>query len=369
MRHALLCWILAAAVLGACGPDPTTLASGLSNPSALLVNGSTLYWINDPGAADSSIQSIPITGGKVTTVLSQAGLDGNLATDGTKLYFSSSASNSSVIASCGLDGSGVTTLNSTLQTNALPTNEVSAMFVADGTIYVAAELASGVCVAVCDGPIPVTSPGPFIFSIPAAGGNATVAVPMPETTNPMTATGLSTLYRVDSTGIYYSALTTPADPTGAYTSVYALSFSGGAPATLYTVNYGASQTIPPAGGLTVINGTAYFLSATRSSSNETLLSVSATGGTATTVATYSNQTSTYLVGDANGLYVDNEVQSNSPGIFSATLSGTETSYVGSQHTLSTSVGQERVMVVDSQNVYWFAGGFNSGQGTVHAKAR
>ncbi|MHB8418665.1 MAG: hypothetical protein ACYDCL_11345 [Myxococcales bacterium] len=371
MRNTVLHVFLAASALSACAPgDPTTLASGLTDPNSLTVNDGTIFWINSARHSDSSIQSVAATGGKVTTVLSQANLDGNLATDGTSLYFSFPAANgsTSVISSCGLDGSNVQQLTSAVQVET-PSKLVSVLFAQGGTVYVAATVPPpGICVFNCGTPFPVLSEGPFIWSLPSSGGTPVIAVPMPVTATHVELLG--TLYRVDSSGIYYSS-TSGDIPTGNQKiEIHSIALSGGSPATLWSVSETGPMPYPPGGGgLTVAGDSAFWLADNFQTSDVELLSAPTAGGSPSTIQTYHNQMSTYLAGDSNGLFIDQEIQSNDPGIFSVSLSGTATSYVQSAHAFSTSVGSERQMVVDSTNVYWVAGGHNGGQATVHAKAR
>src|SRR5581483_8570395 len=112
----------------------------------LTVVGNSLFWIENASsghgldASMSVIRTMPITGGTPTTVLSQPHLDGNLASDGSRLYFSYTVTSpNSVIASCGLDGGNMTTLGSGVQTNLgeEATGETS-MRVVNGTLYFAA---------------------------------------------------------------------------------------------------------------------------------------------------------------------------------------------------------------------------------------
>jgi hypothetical protein len=372
----VLCGVLAAATIlsGCLGSDATELASGLNSPASLIVVGDKLFWIDDDALGsgldgNSSIQSMPITGGKPTIVLSQHYLDGNLASDGTLLYFSYSdpiaTATTSVIASCGLDGSNVKTLSAGsvyLHFNE-NTYHTTWMSIVNGTLYFQGE--------------PPTTTNPLltnIYSMSATGGTPGIISALPAGT-PAPVSESTTFYFADSTGVYFQWEEVQTDNTQSSFNLSSIGLGGGSPNTYFTVTLGQvastlTNPMPPAAGVAQANGTLYFLTSIDNSSDSvSLKSVSATGGSASTVATFAKQNGTFLVADANGMYMNNTVNSNNPGIFKVSTSGQQTSIYTDQKAFSTSVGNDRVLALDSKNVYWVAGGFNAGQGSIHAKAR
>ena len=66
------------------GGTPTTLVSGVNDPTMLVTTPSTMFWL-DP--ADDAVLSAPLAGGTATTIATgQVGLAG-IATDGTSVYW------------------------------------------------------------------------------------------------------------------------------------------------------------------------------------------------------------------------------------------------------------------------------------------
>jgi hypothetical protein len=69
----------------AAGGTPTTLASSLNNPAALLTDGINVFWIED---GTGLVKRVPVGGGVVTTMsTAQTGMQSFLQSDGTSLFF------------------------------------------------------------------------------------------------------------------------------------------------------------------------------------------------------------------------------------------------------------------------------------------
>jgi hypothetical protein len=368
----LTCCVVAAGLIaiGCGGSDSTVIASGLNEPLALTVSGGTLFWIEDASngngesPANSTIRSMPISGGKPTTLVTQPYLDGNLTTDGTKLYFSYTppGSQTSTIASCGLDGSNVTTLTTSIfvwGSNA--GGAFTEMFAVNGTLYVMGQPCNSA--SSCSDPINTEQP----YSVPASGGGSDILYNLPVTAQPLVVSTGDNLVYADSSGVYYTWLQT-VNGVGTYYLSNGNTQITSVPVASITAANGLP--LPNVGSLTVVNGTAYYLAKEPSSNGITLFSFGAGGGMPSAVATFQNQNGQYVVGDSNGLYVNNQVASNSPGIYSVSLTGTQKSiYVDNKFAFSTSVGNDRILALDSTNVYWVGGGFNAGQGEIHKLAR
>jgi hypothetical protein len=365
--------MMALTLMGCPGNDPTTLTSSLNNPISLMVVGDTLFWIEDDtngtgeDPSKSVIRSMPTKGGTVTTVLTQPHLDGNLTSDGTNLYFSFTIDTNgnavSTIGSCSLTGGSVNTLTSgTVRTDkGQDANGHTEMFAVNGSLIFKADN------------VPQSDADPVIsnvYSMPTGGGTPGIISQLP---SPPTAASLvNNLYFADSTGAYFSWISTPIS-TGSSTFYFSVIPPGGGEPTNFesipAASISPSSNMPGVGQVTEVNGTVFFAFNNLSNGTVELHSVPAAGGSPSTVATYSNESNGFLVGDANGLYLNNSVASNNPGIISVSLSGTATQFYTDQKALSTSVGNSRVIAIDSKNVYWVAGGFNGGQGTIHTKAR
>ncbi len=360
--------IAAVIAVGCGGSDPSSIASGLDNPLALMVSGGKLFWLEDAtngngeNQANSKIQSMPTTGGTPTTVLTQAYLDGNLATDGTKLYFSYTMPNdmTSTIASCGLDGSNVTTLATNVYVQS--ESDYSEMFVVNGTVYVMAQPCASS--SNCSDTLDIEQP----YSVSTTGGMAAPLYDLTVSAGPPSTASLGNeLAYADTTGAYYSWVQT-VDGTATFyfsdanTKIISIPVSSASDLSGFPM--------PGPGAITEASGTVFYLTSGGSSGGVTLWSVAAGTGTPSMVANFQNQNGGYLVGDANGLYMNNQVASNKPGIFSVTLSGTQTSvYTDNKLALSTSVGNDRIIALDSTNIYWVGGGFNAGQAVIHMQAR
>jgi hypothetical protein len=302
----------------------------MASLQSLLLTGGTLFWVNGQNQAGGMIQSVATSGGTPSAVLTAANLQGDLATDGTKLYFTALTTGSDTfeIDAIGLDGSGQTTLASGLELVS-ETGQASHLFVVGSSAYV----------AILDPDTGVTT----VVSVPLDGGapsSGLVTGLGPGTGD--TFSQLTELVDVDPSGIYFT-----------YTASSVVSF-GYVPLT-----GGAYQTVtsasgnPVGGDFFIADGKAYFLVDRFPNTVLTLLTSPASPTTA--LATYMEQSGTALVGDSLAAYALSNSGDNA-GVYRVDLSTyTETSL------LNTSSGTEplptqNLGALDQTSVYFVAGG-------------
>jgi hypothetical protein len=340
------------------GTDPTQLAGGLTDPQSLIVAGSKLFWVEGQGTATSVIKSIPAAGGSVTTVVTTANLAGDLASDGTSLYFGilNSTTNKGEIDSAGLDGSGQKPLTTTIAGWSGPTsqNGASDLFVVNGTLYFPGDpTGAGVLV---------------VESMPTSGGTPTGLFSASSTSAD---TVLETLFGADSSGVTI-AFGQVSLSTGMGSSNFGVvPLAGGAPSMLLSVPTAMATTTPfvnTGGGVVDVGGQLTYLSSVSSTNEVFVEKVAAAGGTPSQIADLKPWSAGWLVADANGIYVDQSIASDAPGIYTVSSTGSTTLFEAAQ-VASVTTGHARELVLDATHLYWIAGGFNGGQATVHAKAR
>jgi hypothetical protein len=334
------------------------LANGLNKPVSLTVIGSTLYWVDSAGTANSTIQSVPVTGGTVSTLVTKASLAGDLASDGTKLYFGAldSGGNSFEIDSSGLDGSGVTALTTGQMGWTGPTsqNGTTDLMLVGSTLYFQCQPTNFLAEVLC--------------SMPTIGGTP---APMWMTVENNVEYLVSALYVGTASGIVLWDVNSSLSTGMSSFSLGVEPLSGGAPSSLYTVPEASSTSMPmlnDGGGATVAGSNIVYLSQVSGQNEVFISSVPLAGGTPTQVADLKPWSAGFVAADASGMYVDQSIASDNPGIYTVSASGTPTLFQAAGVS-SVDTGNPRQLVLDSTNLYWIAGGFNGGQASVHAKAR
>ncbi len=249
-----------------------------------------------------------------------AHLRGDLASDGTLLYFTCDPNTpTGEIDSVGLDGSNeqpVTTV-SVLLGHASPASE---LFLVGSTLYFAASLSGLNTVA----------------SVSTSGGTAAAVIPQGA------GGGVLELVSADSSGLYFQF-----QGGGAQTLSYA-PITGGAPITVYTPT---GFPVEPLGGdFAVVGGAGYFII---DSSGTDLMKFTPAGGPVASVKKLTvSENSSGIVADAMGAF---ELEAGGDGgLYSVDLS------TGVQTLVSSANGSltKWIAVLDSNNIY-FAEGSNS----------
>lgn len=244
--------------VGINGGTVTTLASGLNHPDAVMVDASNIYFIEKGSWPNNNgnIKKVPTGGGAITTLASgQNYPQGSSALDSTSFYWIDSASSPTTIKKVGINGGSVTTIVSGAGSSWGP-----GPMVADSTnVY---------WIHGNDGNIKKVS---------VNGGTVTTLV-----------SGLSTVntypqIAVDSTNLYWT------EPSGG--TVKKVSINGGTVTTL------ASGLSNPS-GIAVDSTNVYW---TDSNSSGAVKKVSINGGTVTTLASGLNDP-TYIAIDVTNLY-------------------------------------------------------------------
>jgi hypothetical protein len=295
------------------------LAAFADPVNALTIVGSNLYWVD----LSHGIMTLPVTGGTPTMVLSDASIDGNLATDGTLLYFTSTpmGTTASTLMSVSLSGSGETTLASGFaapnsHSGSIGTASVSSLasqlFVVGGQAYLNATIRLG-----------GVNPRETIISIPTAGGGTPTDL-FASLSN--VEVGVQDLAWADSSGLYF-------ENDGGDIGTGSLVFLGYAPLTGGTISQlwvptsayvmGATYFEPVGGELAISGGSAYFIARPHGEETPaTLTSLTFFGappptGPAAAVQTYPSEAVCGVVSDAHGMYMleDGDPSSQNGAIF------------------------------------------------------
>jgi hypothetical protein len=337
-------------------PDPSVLASSLNNPIGLLRVGEKLFWVENYGyqSTTSVIRSIPASGGTPTTVLSESPLLGDLASDGSSLFFAIAAlggGDAVEIHACGLDGSAERTV-----TAGITGYQASSLFFTAGKVYFVGNDPSGLGY-------------PTVLWAPASGGAVPAALYPSMTAGAIvTATQLT---HADSSGVYFTYMAVSTTGAASY-DVGVSPLSGGAPtpiASLPEAQLGMTAWLNDFGGrsMALAGGQLYYLASRAASrslpAENLLLKSSAEGGMAPVQVADLGGNSNYLAADLNGIYYDqgDARQPAGAGIYQLSASGVSTLFIGDSDI--------REIVLDANNVYWFDGGFNAGQANLRKKAR
>ena len=146
--------------------------------------------------------------------------------------------------------------------------------------------------------------------------------------------------------------------------------SGGPPVPFFTVAQSAAQTTPSfgsGGGIAVVGSDVVYLTSVPGSNEVHISSVPLAGGTPTAIADLKPWAATWLAADGSGIYVDQSLASDAPGIYSVGKNGTLTLFQAAGASAGTA--NPRDFAMDANNLYWVAGGSNAGQASVYAKAR
>jgi hypothetical protein len=272
--------------------------------NALTIVGANLYWVD----LTHGIMKLPVTGGTPTMVLSDASIDGNLATDGTLLYFTSTpmGATASTLMSVGLSGSGETTLatgfiaaNNTglVGTTASVSSLATQLFVVGGQAYLNALITAG------------GNARETIISIPtSAGGTATDLFASLSNS----AVGIQDLAWADSSGLYFEN-DDGSIATGPEVYLGYAPLTGGTISQLWvpTTGYvmGTTYFEPVGGELALSGGSAYFIArphgeeAPGTLTSLTLFDALPPTGPAAAVQTYPTAAVCGVVSDTNGMFM------------------------------------------------------------------
>jgi hypothetical protein len=304
---------------------PITLASGQSNPVALVSDGTSVYWFNSGTSMqitmpNGSINKVPVGGGTVTTIASNvipngytSGTQAMALSGGNVLFLDSATSDASIVDSVPTGGSTVTT--------PVMQNYVTAMVANSTTVFLLDSLENEV------------------FQAPAAGGMAKLLDdPVPDGGNPMLEyNGIA----VDSQYIYWTQEQTgQATGTGA---VLRIPIGGGTVTTL------VSSLDQP--WYIVVDSTSLYWN---DQNDGTLLKAPLAGGTPTTLAGHPNTddlsapvaTPVGLALDAKNVYWAN---SGNATVMSVPIGGGAPVTIAHGASIS-------AFAADSANLYWVNAG-------------
>jgi hypothetical protein len=338
--------------------DDSLIATGVGAGN-LLVTGSYLYFIGQVDGV-TTIERMPTTGGSPSVLYTPPAGYGlaALGSDGTNLYFLVAylgGGSGLEVVTCGVDGSDPSTIFSPTggyaYSGGSEIGDGNSFFVVGGTLYLNAEMNGDTA------PVSI-APGGVLASVP-------IPVPSPSST----LVPLAALGWVDDAGLYFEATnaTTQASWYGSSP------LSGGSVSVLYTETNAQMYTETNAQmtgmGMVVAGGNVYIAERELEGTSPPLSTITVApaaaapdaGSSATTLASLSNWLLTSMVGDANGLYInDNEFSgAPAPGVYSVSTTTGATTLVQ-----PSPVAQVNQLALDATHVYWLGS-----DSTVHAKAR
>ena len=224
--------------------------------------GGKLYWING-----TTIQSVATTGGTPTTVVTDTGLESDLTSDGTSLYFVVQTTSDAGIPGWEIDSTDMTGANRKTVVSGVELithGSTSEIFIVAGNLYFL-DFSVGV------------------DSVPVAGGTATPVV---------TAGSVSGLLWADASGLYMQ--------TASGSIVYTPLTGGSTTSTIGT----PPGYVPDLAGTVWANGTTAYYVANPSSSTTTLdLYKSTPPAAGTMVTSWAMERQASIFGDSAGMYL------------------------------------------------------------------
>ena len=313
-----------------------------SSRLSLTVAGSNLYWIDGQAKTGGKIETVPITGGTPKPVVTSANLAGQLATDGTKLYYIATLPTPGTCSlgicgyeldSVGFDGTGQTTIFQFYA--AVGGGYASNLFVVGANAYFPGKLHA--------------ADPPNVIVEPLVGGTPTYLAPGLAATPGF----VVDLPYVDASGAYFEYENNAA-PKGL--SLGYVPLTGGASTDIYDPvgydNYGA---IFWGGDFTGKSGSAYFVENTGGVMPPyagALMKVTAPGQATKVAGTVGD--SPGLIGDANGAFLLENGGGGDSGIFRIDLA---TGAVTPFYTSMITSPSDQIMALDAQNLYFATPGY------------
>lgn len=325
---------------GTTASDDTVIATGLTDPSDLLIDGTAAYWTTTPqqpstgDAVPGSIDTVPLTGGTPSVRVPSTLFPGALASDGTHLFwFAQDASGVAQIMTSAIDGSNPTVL-AALGDATTRVAEDTRLFAVDGTLYWGDD-------------------GQGVMSLPPGGVPTPLVAPSVILGGPLIA--------ADDTGLVWT------ESDGSHTLLRHAALDGSGAATLATFASGLDGVIYPA-AIGVDGTKLVWFQVDRSGQDDvsSLYEVPLSGGTPSKILDYDGEVDAMAV-DSGGIYFHDDVASTE-AVYKVTGSTTAI-FHSAPNALSTSANDQRFLRLDAANLYWVSGGSNGGQAALHKKAR
>lgn len=319
--------------------DSTVIATSLNDPKDLVVGPSDLFFSSQSSGQNVGlVESLPIAGGSATTINGTTRFPTAVAIDANNVYWiDQDDSDAPEIKKASQDGTNPSVLGSISSNNgAGGPDQDTRLVVVNGTLYWGDSIAG-------------------VSSMPVTGGAVTVVVA------PSDLAG-GPLIAADANGLTFTELSSGND-----TLIRHAALDGSGATTLATVTFNPTATLQAA-AIGSDGSNAYWAIDDISSGSDvsTIYKVANAGGSPTTVLTYDGDIDALAV-DGSGVYFHDSVGSTE-GIYKVT--GSSSTLVHSDpDRLSTSSGNERLLRLDAQNLYWVGGGFNDGQAVLHKMAR
>jgi hypothetical protein len=314
------------------------LASGLNDPMALLPVGDHVYWVENRDINNAQIKRVLVTGGTPETIVAMNGIEADLASDGTSLFWVvTHGANSYDVDMAALDGSGVKAIITQLTNLAGPIRPFG------GKLYFGAYDSMA------------TS---SVYSL-TPGGALKAEVPLGDPMGAFPAGTVGSVMHVDAGGVVLQWI--------AANGGFLMSTNAGS-TPLFMDGNDPSKTWHTE-GVVVVGTDVYFTVVDQSVTPRptTVRKIPNTGGTAATIASLPVFEGPELAGDAKGLYIVNQQPDSHPGIYALDASGKATLVATS--TTPDFMAQPREIRVDDSRVYFVDGGHNPGLATIYAKAR